>query len=67
MTIQNQFPNLVIRVNFRPSSVFHSMEDGTKSKKTVFVGGIPEEADEAVLYEHFSAFGAFGIFCEFLM
>jgi len=34
-----------------------SMEDGTKSKKTVFVGGVPEDVDEAVLYEHFSAFG----------
>lgn len=37
------------------------MEEGTKSKKTVFVGGIPEEVDEAVLYEQFSAFGAFDV------
>ncbi|KAK2466892.1 hypothetical protein APHAL10511_001150 [Amanita phalloides] len=33
------------------------MEEGTKSKKTVFVGGVPEDVDEAALYEHFSAFG----------
>ena len=34
------------------------MEEGAKSKKTVFVGGVPEDVDEAVLYEQFSAFGA---------
>ncbi|KAF8746076.1 hypothetical protein AX14_000139 [Amanita brunnescens Koide BX004] len=33
------------------------MEEGAKSKKTVFVGGVPEDVDEAVLYEQFSAFG----------
>lgn len=35
------------------------MEEGTKSKKTVFVGGIGEEVDEAIIYENFSTFGAF--------
>ncbi|EEB91921.1 hypothetical protein MPER_09646 [Moniliophthora perniciosa FA553] len=33
------------------------MEEGTKSKKTVFVGGIGEDVDEAVIYEHFALFG----------
>jgi len=33
------------------------MEEGTKNKKTVFVGGIPEEVDEAILYNQFSPFG----------
>ena len=35
------------------------MEEGTKSKKTVFVGGIGDDADEGVIFEHFSTFGAF--------
>lgn len=34
------------------------MEDGTKSKKTVFVGGIADDVDEGVIYETFSTFGA---------
>ncbi|KAF9464731.1 hypothetical protein BDZ94DRAFT_1161307 [Collybia nuda] len=33
------------------------MEEGTKSKKTVFVGGIGEDVDEAIIYENFSTFG----------
>ncbi|TFK42555.1 RNA-binding domain-containing protein [Crucibulum laeve] len=33
------------------------MEEGTKSKKTVFVGGIGDEIDEAIIYENFSTFG----------
>jgi peptidyl-prolyl isomerase E (cyclophilin E) len=33
------------------------MEEGSKSKKTVFVGGIGEEVDESVIYEKFSTFG----------
>ncbi|GLB34927.1 putative RNA recognition motif containing protein [Lyophyllum shimeji] len=33
------------------------MEEGTQSKKTVFVGGIGEDVDEAILYENFSTFG----------
>ncbi|CAK5277403.1 unnamed protein product [Mycena citricolor] len=33
------------------------MEEGTKSKKTVFVGGVAEEVDEAIIYENFSTFG----------
>ncbi|KAK7054820.1 hypothetical protein VNI00_003283 [Paramarasmius palmivorus] len=33
------------------------MEEGTKSKKTVFVGGIGEDVDEGVIYEHFATFG----------
>ncbi|KAJ7109407.1 hypothetical protein C8R44DRAFT_635241 [Mycena epipterygia] len=33
------------------------MEEGSKSKKTVFVGGVAEEVDEATIYEHFLTFG----------
>lgn len=33
------------------------MEQGTKSKKTVFVGGIGDDVDESVIYENFSTFG----------
>ncbi|KAF8954701.1 hypothetical protein BDZ97DRAFT_1863185 [Flammula alnicola] len=33
------------------------MEEGTKSKKTVFVGGISDDTDETTLYESFSTFG----------
>jgi len=33
------------------------MEQGTKGKKTIFVGGIGDDVDESVLYESFSAFG----------
>ncbi|KAF5365729.1 hypothetical protein D9758_003296 [Tetrapyrgos nigripes] len=33
------------------------MEEGTKSKKTVFVGGIGDDVDEAVIYENFATFG----------
>ena len=34
------------------------MEEGTKTKKTVFVGGISDDTDETALYEGFSTFGA---------
>jgi peptidyl-prolyl isomerase E (cyclophilin E) len=34
------------------------MEEGTKTKKTVFVGGISDDINEQVLYEAFSTFGA---------
>lgn len=33
------------------------MEEGTRTKKTVFVGGISDDVDEGVLLETFSAFG----------
>jgi len=33
------------------------MEEGTKNKKTIFVGGLADEADEAFIYESFSTFG----------
>ncbi|KAJ4000751.1 hypothetical protein F5050DRAFT_1728654 [Lentinula boryana] len=33
------------------------MEEGTKTKKTVFVGGIGDDVDETVIYEHFATFG----------
>ncbi|OJT15724.1 Peptidyl-prolyl cis-trans isomerase E [Trametes pubescens] len=32
------------------------MEEGTKSKKTVFVGGIGDDVDETVILENFSPF-----------
>ena len=33
------------------------MEEGTKTKKTVFIGGLGDDVDEAVIYENFSTFG----------
>jgi peptidyl-prolyl isomerase E (cyclophilin E) len=33
------------------------MEEGTKGKKTIFIGGIGEDVDQTVIYEHFAAFG----------
>ncbi|KAI5123362.1 hypothetical protein M0805_001783 [Coniferiporia weirii] len=33
------------------------MEEGTKTKKTVFVGGLGDDVDEAAIYESFSTFG----------
>jgi peptidyl-prolyl isomerase E (cyclophilin E) len=35
------------------------MEEGAKSKKTIFVGGISDDTDETILYEAFSTFGTF--------
>ncbi|KAG6874176.1 hypothetical protein C0995_003722 [Termitomyces sp. Mi166 len=32
------------------------MEEGTKSKKTVFIGGVADDVDEGILYESFSTF-----------
>jgi peptidyl-prolyl isomerase E (cyclophilin E) len=34
------------------------MEEGTKSTKTIFFGGIKEDVDEAVVLETFAPFGA---------
>ena len=33
------------------------MEEGTKTKRTVFVGGVNEDVDEAGLMAAFSTFG----------
>ncbi|EIN07342.1 RNA-binding domain-containing protein [Punctularia strigosozonata HHB-11173 SS5] len=33
------------------------MEEGTKTKKTVFIGGIGDDVDESVLLDTFSSFG----------
>lgn len=33
------------------------MEEGTRTKKTVFVGGVADDVDEAAIYEGFSTFG----------
>jgi RNA recognition motif-containing protein len=33
------------------------MEEGTKTKKTIFVGNLTNEVDEAVLLETFATFG----------
>ena len=33
------------------------MEEGTKTKKTIFVGNIANDVDEAVLLETFATFG----------
>lgn len=35
------------------------MEEGTKTKKTIFVGNIANDVDESVLLETFSTFGLF--------
>lgn len=37
------------------------MEEGSKAKKTVFVGGIGEEVNEEIILEAFSVFGVFGL------
>jgi RNA recognition motif-containing protein len=34
-----------------------NMEEGGKTKKTIFVGGIGEDVDEQVMLETFSTFG----------
>lgn len=34
-----------------------TIEEGTKAKKTVFVGGIGDDIDEQAIYESFSTFG----------
>jgi RNA recognition motif-containing protein len=39
------------------------MEEGTRTKKTVFVGGIGDDVDESVLLETFSAFGVYMHLC----
>jgi len=33
------------------------MEEGTRTKKTVFIGGISDDVDESTIYENFSTFG----------
>jgi peptidyl-prolyl isomerase E (cyclophilin E) len=33
------------------------MEEGTKQKKTVFVGGVADDVDESAVLEAFSPFG----------
>ena len=33
------------------------MEEGTKTKKTIFVGGIGDDVDEAVILDNFATFG----------
>lgn len=45
---------------FRPASdrhTFAAMEEGTKTKKTVFIGGIGDDVDESVILEAFQTFG----------
>lgn len=34
-----------------------AMEEGGKTKKTIFVGGIGEDVDEGIIMETFSIFG----------
>ncbi|KAI6022696.1 hypothetical protein EDC04DRAFT_2900658 [Pisolithus marmoratus] len=33
------------------------MEEETRGKKAIFIGGLAEDVDETVIYEHFSPFG----------
>ncbi len=37
------------------------MEEGTKHKKTIFIGGISDDTDETTLYEAFSTFGTLNL------
>jgi len=39
-----------------------AMEEGTRTKKTVFVGGISDGVDESNIYENFSTFGPIRMF-----
>jgi RNA recognition motif-containing protein len=41
--------------------LLQAMEEGTRTKKTVFVGGISDDIDESNIYENFSTFGAIPI------
>lgn len=50
----DKFPFLTLTVILFCS---YLMEEGTKSKKTVFVGGIGDDVDESVIYQHFATFG----------
>lgn len=47
------------------------MEEGTKTKKTVYVGGLADDVNEDVLLETFSPFGqyflCFGGFCLYIL
>jgi len=44
------------------------MEEGTRTKKTVFIGGISDDVDESTIYENFSTFGAVqSVFFDHLM
>jgi peptidyl-prolyl isomerase E (cyclophilin E) len=43
------------------------MEEGTKSKKTIFVGGLGDDVDESVIYETFSTFGENQSVCGFVL
>ena len=40
-------------------SICQVMEEGTKTKRTIYVGGVGEDVDEAAIYETFSTFGGF--------
>lgn len=42
-----------------PSTHLSLMEQGSRTKKTVFVGGVSDDVDESVIYENFSTFGVF--------
>ena len=38
------------------------MEEGTKTKKTIYIGGIGDEVDEALILETFSTFGTLALY-----
>lgn len=40
-----------------PRHTSAAMEEGTKTKKTVFIGGIGDDVDESVILEAFQTFG----------
>lgn len=50
---------LLERLNLQASVKSQAMEEGTRTKKTIFVGGISDNVDESVIYDNFSTFGVF--------
>ena len=42
----------------RTIHIIKAMEEGTRTKKTVLIGGISDDVDESTIYENFSTFGA---------
>jgi RNA recognition motif-containing protein len=50
--------HLTNNVNVRSTNTRLSMEEGTKTKKTVFIGGVADDVNEQTILETFSAFGA---------
>ncbi|KAL0953930.1 hypothetical protein HGRIS_005095 [Hohenbuehelia grisea] len=50
-------PSFTVTFTVRRLNTDSDMEEGTKTKKTVFVGGIGDDVEETLLFETFSTFG----------